>query len=989
MKKISFLLISFFVFASAFGQLTVSDELSQRLNGKTKFYEVKSEVEAYYREKKAALLPADTIQQKKYDKERKKWNRYFYESESRLSPNGEVENAAQRNFDYLTSANFANQQAANLVSVGSWTLVGPTYVDGGIGRINRVAIHPTDPLTMYAGSAGGGLFKTTTGGAAWSNIASYIPSLGVSGIVVSHANANTIYVLTGDGDAFNSGGFTYSFGYIRYSVGILKSTDGGQSFSSTGDLPGSTGTRYVGFNLVQDPNNANTLMATTNRGVYKTTDGGASWVRSDFLTMGNQRRVYDIEYKPGSSSIVYCTARDDNGDCQFYKSTDGGNTFSFISLGASFQGATRIEIAVTPANSSYVYLLAGPGYYKHGDNSDDRFKGLYRSTNSGDNFSLRSNSPDILGYDDILNTFPHQSDYDLALAVSPNDANLVIAGGLVAWSSSDGGQNWSEIIDYFEDNDNSNYIHPDIHHLKFGLLPGVLLAATDGGVAISYSYGSSWTRLYNGLSCSQFYHFEPSNEDGDIWGGTQDNGILTRVGSTGTFDKFDGGDGYDVLTDKAPAGNNNDKYWVLNKEIWADGIVDVNITPSGMDEYFPNLGMSPTNEDVLYAGYSKLFVSYDRGDNWNAISPGSGFTPGNWSMSTCPTNRKRLFAAGSNAMRSGIYRIDNLDDLALDVITDLTPALETAGYPGTHPKITDIAVSENGSNIVWATVGGYNDGQKVFYSTNAGNSWTNISNGLPNLPVNTIVADVNDNIYIGTDIGVYYRAINQSQWQPFYNGLPRVAVSELALAFNTSQVEFNLYAATYGRGIWVSDVTGNCASTLNVTSNQLGQRFYQASSVINSTSLVYGTVGTNVAFRAGTEINLTPGFNAIPGVEFKAYVGDCFSGLPFSRNFVNETGDIVAYKNEIASFKKTGFIENANLVNNELSVEVVLKDTGRFSIRVYDCELKKYIKSIHFVSIESSQKNMIVPLSGKEYSFIRVDLFKDDSIIFMQDARHK
>ena len=989
MKKIFILLFCLCCFQNSYSQYTMKEELENQLIGKTKFYDVKYTVESFYRNKKALFRNTDSALLKQIDNQRKKWNRYFYESETHLNPNDEVENVAQRTFDYLITSYSQNNPIPESSIGGSWSLIGPTNASGGIGRINRMAYDPTNAQILYAGSAGGGLFKSTNNGVSWSNIGSFIPSLGVSGIVISHNDPNTIYVLTGDGDGFNSGGFNYSYGYVRYSVGILKSTDGGQSFQKTGDLPGSTGTKYVGFNLVQDPNNANVLMATTDRGIYKTSDGGATWTQCDFLNMGDQRRVYDIEYKPGSSTIVYCTARDDDSDCRFFKSTDGGATFSQVLI-SFMEDATRIEIAVTPANASYVYLLAGPGYMESNNNTNNTFKGLFRSTNSGDNFTKQSDSPDILGYDDALSTFGHQSDYDLALAASPTNANTIIAGGLVVWRSTNGGTSWSEIVDYWEDIDNSNYIHADVHHLIYNPSSNALYASTDGGVSVSTDNGDNWANLFNGLSCTQFYHFEASNEDAETWGGTQDNGTLIRSGTSSIFDKFDGGDGYDVLTDKAPAGNNDDSYWVINKSIWADGIVDINITPDGIDEYFPNLAMCPTDEDILFAGYSKLFISYDRGEDWYSFynNGGSGYyVPGNWSLSTCPTNIQRIYAAGKNDDIEGLFRVDNMITQPA-APTDLTTFLENAGYPTSHPKITDIAVSHNGSNTVWVTVSGYFDGQKVYRSTNSGSSWTNISNGLPNLPIHTIVADANDNIYIGTDIGVYYRGNGHTEWTPFYNGLPRVGVSELEIAFDPVQVELRLYASTYGSGIWISDVYGNCPSSLNITSTLQGQRFYQASNDITSTSPVTGAAGTTVGFRSGGEVNLTPGFNAVPGTEFVAYIGPCNSGLPLYRAILNENDSLITFQNRINDYRLFGQIEKASCLNGNATIQVTLKQAGEYDIKIYNAENNKYVSAAKINCTTPGVYTASINLD-KQNTFLRADLFKNNDIVFVQDFENK
>jgi hypothetical protein len=886
---------------------------------------------------------------------------------------------------------------------GSWNHAGPNNVDAGIGRINRIAFDPNSSVTAFAGSAGGGLFRTYNEGVGWHNVSGFMPSLGVSGIVVSHNNSQVIYVLTGDGDAFASRGFTFSFGYIRYSTGVLKSTDGGDTWYATGAFPDISNSQYVGFQLTQDPNNANTLIAATSKGMFRTTNGGSTWAHCQ-TSNGDNKRTFDVKYKPGNSSTVYCTyLQDDATSCVFAKSENGGASFvtTGITYNVAITNADRIVIGVTPANSAYVYLLCGPGYVTSASTANDTFKGLYRSTNSGVDFTRRSNSPDILAYQDILQNFENQSRYDLALAVSPTNANRVIAGGLVVWSSANGGTTWDEKVDYFEDIDNSNYIHPDVHELSYNPINGKLFACTDGGVAVSSDNGDNWVRRFTGLSCTQFYHFEPANEDGYLWGGTQDNGILIREGLTNTYDEFDGGDGYDVMTDVAPAGNYNDKWWVINKSIWADGTTDIDVTPDQVNtddpiNYFPNLAMSPTNEDVIYAGYPTLYISYSRGDNWasfeNPIVPRYKI-PGNWSVSACPTNRKRFYTAGDNRTsvenRKGLWRLDNLDDILPDEITNLTPNLVAAGYPTNNPKITDIAVSSNTSNRLWVTVGGftgdgYTERGKVFYSNNAGNSWIDISLSLPDLPIHTIVADDNDNIYVGNEIGVYYKGVNDANWIPFYNGLPRVAVSELE--FFTTNGFTTLYASTFGRGIWISDVFSNCTSDLTIASNQQGQKFYQAGSTITSTSSVSGGTGTNVFFKAGSSVTLGPGFIVNPNTVFTAYIGACNTGsIPLK----TATGDsTINITRNIKAARDYGFVTDAVAEGAGTVVTVNISNSGNYSIRLFDADAGIYLSS-SAVNFSTGINKKIIQVKIEKGRSVRADLFKDDVIVHYSDVSSK
>ncbi|MES2882321.1 MAG: hypothetical protein V4676_09255, partial [Bacteroidota bacterium] len=669
--------------------------------------------------------------------------------------------------------------------------------------------------------AAGGLFVTNNAGVSWSNVGSFIPSLGISGIVVSHANANTIYVLTGDGDAESGGGFTFNRGYVRFSVGVLKSMDGGFSWQRTAAFPGLADERYTGFKLVQDPNNAAVLIAATSLGVFRTTNGGGTWAQST-LTGNDSVMVYDLEYKPGSSTIVYASYRleGNKNNGVFAISNDGGADFITSSVFSpnSFTGVQRIAIGVSPANSAHVYLLAGPG-----NKAADTFKGLWRSTNDGANFTRQTNTPNVLASDET-ESVEDQNFYDLAIAVSPSTTATVITGGLVVFRSTLSGTFFVQSTGYHA----SPYIHPDIHDLAYNPLNGHLYAATDGGVAVSSDNGVNWTRLFNGLACTQFYHFGMQDDAGDIWGGTQDNGVVVRNGSSSSFDRYAGGDGYDVLTDLAPAGNQDDKYYSVNTKVYADATIDEDISPdidhSESKYFFPNLAMCPTNEDIIYAGYVQLFISYDRGSNWDIIfNNATEAVPGNWCIEACPSNSTRLYAAGRHYNDGELHRLDNF---GFSNAVNLTTALKNEGY-NENLKITDIAVHPSNSSRVWVTIGGFDSTNKVFYTSDGGTKWKNISDGLPNLPTNCALADASGNVYVGTDIGVYYRGSADSDWTPFYNDLPRVPVTELEFD-KLAVLNPTIYASTYGRGIWYSNVYSSCPSSLTVNQGLQGQQFYQA-----------------------------------------------------------------------------------------------------------------------------------------------------------------
>ena len=227
------------------------------------------------------------------------------------------------------------------------------------------------------------------------------------------------------------------------------------------------------------PTNYNILFATTTDGIYKTTDGGVTWTHMGFGIF------YDIEFKPGSPSVMYATS-----STQFFRSTDTGDTWTEITAGVP-TNAWRMEIGVTPDVPTYVYLLCGPAF------GDHTFVGVYRSGDSGQSFTLKSNSPNILG---------------------------------ASSTGSDSAQNnygsyWNITSYWYEDNNSIGYTHADIHGLEINPLNNHLYCGSDGGIYKSTDFGNNWTDLTPGISNTQFYRiagYEP--DEYLIIGGTQDNG---------------------------------------------------------------------------------------------------------------------------------------------------------------------------------------------------------------------------------------------------------------------------------------------------------------------------------------------------------------------------------------------------------------------------------------------------------------------------------
>ncbi len=236
--------------------------------------------------------------------------------------------------------------------------------------MNCTAVDPNNAATLYAGAATGGLWKSTDNGLTWAALFTDQPTLGVSGIAIDPTNSSVIYCATGDGD-----------GNDTYSMGVIKSTDGGASWTTTGLNWATTAARNTRM-LRMSPADPQTLFCAANNGLWKTSDGGGVWAK---VADGS---FHDVEFKPDDPGVVYAC-----GD-QFYRSIDGGSTFT--TTGAGLPAATlvnRMRIAVSAADPIKVYVLCGKEV-------DGGYLGLYRSTDGGSNFTLRSSSPNIFGYEE-------------------------------------------------------------------------------------------------------------------------------------------------------------------------------------------------------------------------------------------------------------------------------------------------------------------------------------------------------------------------------------------------------------------------------------------------------------------------------------------------------------------------------------------------------------------------------------------------------------
>lgn len=843
----------FFLFIIVFIPVFLAAQDQPSFNPAEPFHKYSRQMDAYYEQvgKKAPGY--------------KQWKRLQWYQETRLGADGRVPDAMHLKQQAINQVSLQSQQmraTQNDLYMASWNFIGPNEVtssDNGIGRVNRITFHPTDVNTFFVCAAGGGLWKTTNAGTNWISLTDGLPNINTSGMALDYTNTNVMYLLTGDGDAANSGA-RGCCGFALRSYGVIKTTDGGNSWRRTGFSFQETD-NIVGYNIKIHPTNPAILFITTNAGVFRTVNGGATWteVLNEFS--------FDIEFKPGNSSVVYVSTLQ-----EIFRSTDGGVNWSSIhSFSATSNG--RIELAVTSLDANYLYAVSGPA----GSNS---FRGLIRSINGGDNFTVMTTTPNILGRDQFGLDYDDQSTYDLTITVNPSNKNHIIVGGIYLWQSTDGGTTFSRIPP------SVNY-HADIHDVAFHpLASNLFYHCSDGGVYRLNNTTGVWSDLNSGLRITQYYKISTAQTNThQVTGGTQDNGTHKMNLNNPAYDQISGGDGMDNIISPTSSNyiyasyqNSIIRKSTNNGSTFFNILDESDHSSYGLStRWVTQLALHPADNNSIFIGTFPIVKVFELGGS-RVITELNGVGRAGRALTVAPTDANRLYCSNTYSFSDDTegckaWRSTNGGTSWTEIYSD-----------NTNRVITGIAVNPDNASEIFACLGGFESGYKIIKSTDGGDNWANITGSLPNVPVNCIIYDDNngnpdDAIYIGTDIGVFYRDNNLGDWIPYNNGLPVVEITDLEIQTSSGV----LRAGTYGRGIWQTPLfTTSCTATYTFTTNSHGASapyFYQAGTSITSTAEIQG-LGANVHYRAGGRVILNPGFliNAVTDAKFSATIGSCISG---------------------------------------------------------------------------------------------------------------
>ncbi len=806
-------------------------------------------------------------------KGQKQWERWKWYAQRHLDTDGKVANITERTMNALQQLNISTTQFGPLESTGGntarlngdWNPIGPVAIaapaQNYLGRVNCVAFHPTSSSTIFAGTPGGGLWKSTNNGTSWVPLTDGLPSSGISGIAIHPSNANIMYVLTGDGNGGNQWGY-----YVKErGCGVYKSTDGGTTWFTTGLSWLQSDTRY-GYKLIINPSNPNILLAATSNGIYRTTDAGDNWTQE--ITGEYQ----DIEFKANDPTRICATRW---GFANLYVSTDSGDTWAAKAIPGG--AVTRGEVEVSDANTGLAWVLLGP-------EGSGTFRGFYSYNWNTEVFTLISNTPNVFNGSASGAGGGGFAWWAIGLWVSPTNTNNMLVGGVIGRRSTDGGATW------FADND---ILHADAHGYYTNPLTNNVFAVNDGGIFRSSNSGDTWTNITSNMQITQYYRMSGVDANSNILlAGAQDNGHHLRTVNTSTFnhvitccDGMDNGINYS---------NTNimygfTQYGGLNKSI-DGGASFFGIVPTiaGSEGWVtPFLVHTTTPTTLFYASVNGLLRHTASGEPTNAwVNLGGGGGQADFAMGTSNTDR------GYIASGTTLRRTDNLSNAAPTwTIKSSNPGWASLG----GGAITSIDVNPDNSLEVWVSISGYTTGVKVFRSINGGDSWTNESDNLPNVPVHVIkFEDTNGApggaVYVGTDIGVFYRDdVNTSgQWVMFGNDLPRTMVTDMEV----NETAGVITVSTYGRGFWRSPLFSGCDANLVLNTAMSGSLYHQASSTITVTGTVTGGAGTQVFMKANSSVVFNPGFEVKAGNEMKAFIGPCDANTPVFRTNTGATNGV-------------------------------------------------------------------------------------------------
>jgi len=690
---------------------------------------------------------------------------------------------------------------------------------GGMsGRVTAIDVVLNQPDIIYAGTASGGVWKTTGGGQTWTPIFEHEATASIGALTIDQSNPSIIWVGTGEGNPRNS---------LNGGKGVYKSLDGGRSWQ----LMGLESTRNI-HRILVDPNDSNTVYvgaigspwgAHPERGVFKTTDGGKTWTH--ILKTNEHSGVADMVMDPSNPGKIVVALWEHFREPWFFKSGGAGSgLFITHDGGANWTQITdkeglpkgelgRIGLAIAPSNPDRIYALI-----------EAKKNGLYVSEDGGGSWNLVNDKNDIgnrpFYYSDIF--------------VDPTNEYKVYSVFTYVNVSIDGGKSFEQLMPAYGVD---NGVHPDHHAWWIHPTNGkFMLDGNDGGLNLTRDGGKTW-RFMGNIPVGQFYHIAADMDiPYNVYGGMQDNGswrgpayVWKRQGIRNSYwQEISFGDGFDVVPDPEDSRFG----WSMSQEGYVsryDYLTGNNylVRPTHPDpavrlrfNWNSAINIDPVDPKTLYFGSQFVHKSTDKGLSWQIISP---------DLTTNDSQKQKQDESGGLTMDA--TGAENHTTILVIEPSVLNPAILWVGTDDGRvhlsqnggaswqslennikglPKgswITQIKASNKNPGTVLLVANDYrrlNDGVYVYKTKDYGKSWQKL---VDDKDVGSFALSIVEDpqteqlLFLGTDDGLYYTLDTGGTWHKYTHDFPTVPVSDLLI----HPREHDLVIGTFGRSIWILD----------------------------------------------------------------------------------------------------------------------------------------------------------------------------------------
>jgi photosystem II stability/assembly factor-like uncharacterized protein len=747
-----------------------------------------------------------------------------------------AQGTSKRQAQFSEASDIPEASAALIMKSMQWRLIGPFRG----GRSVAVAGDPTNKMTFFMGTTGGGVWKTIDGGKEWKNVSdSFFKTGSVGAIAVAGSNPNIVYVGMGEHTLR---------GNAAPGDGVYKSTDGGKTWVYSG----LKNTQHIGKVLI-NPTNPDIVYvaaighafgANEDRGIFRSKDGGKTW--NKILYKSPDAGAIDMTMDPANPDVMYASTfefrrfewgvRSSGPGAGIYKTTNGGDTWKDITLNPGLplgKNRGRIGLALSPVKPERVWAII---------EAENNQTGIYRTDDSGSHWMLVSQFAEL-----------HQRPwYYHSITADSKDSSTLWAMNIGFWKSTDGGKKFVSVATPHGDN-HQLWIDPADNKR--------MIEANDGGATVSFDGAKSWSSIYN-QPTAQMYHVIADNKfPYRVYGSQQDNSTISvpMRSDNGAIYPDDlyavgGGESGYIAFDKSNpklifAANH---HWITKLNMETNQISDVSVVPEDNYGYgsadikyrfqwtFP-IVMSPHNSNVLYATSSYVHRSLDQGQSWEVISPDLTRSDPK-TLEKTPTRDEpeigeywgpvvrdntgvewygTIFAFAESPVKQGVLWSGS-DDGYIQLSVDNGKAWKNVTPKGI-PEFSRISIIEpSPHDPATAYVGAIryksDDFKPYMYKTSDyGKSWKKITNGIPEEEYTRVIREDPKRkglLYAGTERGIYVSFNDGDNWQPIQLNLPVVPIHDLAIQDNS------LVAATHGRSFWVLD---NLSTLHQVTPEMLSE----------------------------------------------------------------------------------------------------------------------------------------------------------------------